>query len=436
MDGIPSGASEAYGVRNTAGSAGTVQTVEDGVNVYWDKDRYNTRWERPTNRHPLKNRWTTQGYERSRPYSQVSTQTPQIQETSFTGPVRGAEAPDLSTLGEGIRQRRPIQRQEQSDRSRNPIRQPTSERGSSQPYERFDQSGPTRETRINIPDISNAERVPLLGASSAASVGGIGGSASTVVGGIGAIAAAGALGYGTSKVVESIKEHGAVLPGTEYVGPGNPIREGPARHPTDQIARDHDIGYRDTLAEAKAKHWTEQKLAREIGKLDDTARNAFWNEYSTQGSWQSLVGSLGLKIKQGVEGQVGLIYPSLSGKNKCHIINLLQMKGPTGVDSMRDRDDTHGSNTIWHSCEEVYPLIIPFQVGTNNQQTQTTSTTYSLDPQLVKKHLQQILEEKYPEIKGKKTWSDKLLKISTKVCLKALLKALLINLFIQWLTRQ
>ena len=308
---LPSDPGPSYGIRRPYTHQTSVTTQEGDTTVHWDRERYNNRRTRPVNRHPLKNKWTSQGYNKTDSYSRVNTVRPTQAETSFTEPVRTVEETNLSTLGEGIRQRRPIQQQNTSDRPGNQVRRPTSSGRRGIPYERIPER-PT-ETRIDIGNLPNSEHLPLLPTAGNSA---LAGSATSLATGAAGIGIAAGVGYGVNRLVNSIRQDGAVLPGTEYVGPGNPIRIGPARHETDQIARDHDLQYEEVIARARKNHWSEQQFAREIDRLDKEARDRFWRVYSTQGSWQSLVGSLGLGIKNKVEQHTGVIYPSFSGKNE------------------------------------------------------------------------------------------------------------------------
>lgn len=284
-------------------------TTEDGHNVYWDREEYNRRNERPVNRHPLRNRWTQQGYTRSDPYSNTIRQRPvRIQETSFSETPRripGVEGSSTTRISQNIREEGSISEQSRAFESSSELRSTSIDRN---PY-----------TRIQI-ESGNSEFTPLLSGTSAGATATSGGTTAAGIATGGILGAVG-LGYGVHKATESIKEHGAVLPGTEYVGPGNPIREGPARHATDQAAREHDLGYTNVLKKAQKNHWTDDKFRREINKLDEITKNQFWSVYKNEGAWQALVGALGLRIKQAVESKTGVLYPSFSGTYKCLIIN-------------------------------------------------------------------------------------------------------------------
>lgn len=166
------------------------------------------------------------------------------------------------------------------------------------------------ETAIDIGQ-AFSETTPLLGS---------GATGASTAGGTGALGAvAGAVGgglvlAGTGTAVKSIYDHvsnkGAVLPGTDFVGPGNPIDPKPARSETDQIAKEHDVGYDNLLKRAQEEYLDEQTFREEVQKLDDTAIHRFEEEYRKSGTWQAFVGKFGLKAKRTLEAALGHpIYP-------------------------------------------------------------------------------------------------------------------------------
>lgn len=248
---------------------------------------------------------------------------------------------ETSFSTEGVRQRRPEQRFREQPRTRGGyerLNNPYNQRRLQSRRERIRQSRlqqqrdyeawqsesaaetvellPRRQDSHSV-DISSgsdtsASNLDLrLGANSAA--------ASSIPKGVAAVAGAGVAGLVGAVTVASLdssRDSGYTLPGTEYVGPGNPIKEGPARHGTDQVARDHDIGYRDVIANAKAGKWSEATFRSAIRALDVEASEAFWREYNTEGKWQALVGNLGLRAKVLAEDVVGQIYPSVPGKSR------------------------------------------------------------------------------------------------------------------------
>lgn len=266
--------------------------------------KYLDKYKPQTQYRPTQPRWR-QGYELSEGYRTQNLQVPNTAETSFTEGIRTPQEPNISSIGEGIRQRRPIQRQEGNNSSGNRLRASTT---------------PRTETRIDIPSTGSglgvsSETVPLLGAAAGNSV--LGGASTSGLGigaGIAGVGAAAGLGYAAKVATDYVDERGAVLPGSDYIGPGNPIYEGPAKSIEDQIARDHDLGYSEVLYRAQREKWPIERFNAEIGHLDETAFDAFWNRYSTAGDWKSLIGYLGLKGKHSLEYYTGTLYPQFSGK--------------------------------------------------------------------------------------------------------------------------
>lgn len=167
------------------------------------------------------------------------------------------------------------------------------------------------DTHIEIPSTFESESAPLLsGATTSASASSAFSAAQAAAG----IGAAIGTGFVVKKATDYVDEHGAVLPGSEYIGPFNPIKESPAQSIEDQIARDHDLGYSEVVRRAREEHWSIERFNAEIGHLDETAFNQFWERYSTAGDWKALVGYLGLRGKYALEHYTGKLYPSFPGK--------------------------------------------------------------------------------------------------------------------------
>jgi len=95
------------------------------------------------------------------------------------------------------------------------------------------------------------------------------------------------------------------LPGYNYLGPGNPLDSGTPVNKTDQIAEKHDWAY----------HYA--KSDSDIFKADHQAIQEFGNE-SGLGAF---LGKYGLEAKNLIEEKLigKSIYPSFSGKKKCHL---------------------------------------------------------------------------------------------------------------------
>ncbi len=159
------------------------------------------------------------------------------------------------------------------------------------------------EESIELADLS--ETTPLLeGAvdvgTAAAGVGEVAassGTTATVLGGLGAGvigATAGAAIY--NKVTSS----GATIPGTKYIGPGNPLDNGDPVSNADEDARQHDIAY---------------SKGGDVSEPDQLAINQFTDHFVDNPlDIPALAGSIGLRTKQFVEKKTGQIYPSVAGK--------------------------------------------------------------------------------------------------------------------------
>lgn len=177
-----------------------------------------------------------------------------------------------------------------------------------------------------------SETVPLLGTAAGGTVSGTSG----LVAGAGAIAGGLAAGGITASVVNRIKEKGAVLPGTDYVGPGNSISIDAPRHESDAIAKDHDVGYQEAVRTATA-HSTDalrgsqfETFKNTIRNLDESAIQKFKAHWDRDGKWQSLVGRWGLEAKQFLEDIFGhTLYPQFPGK--CGLLSPLPMNVIIGI---------------------------------------------------------------------------------------------------------
>lgn len=168
------------------------------------------------------------------------------------------------------------------------------------------------------------------------------------------------------------KKGGYTVPGHDYLGPGNTIGIDAPRSGADAIAKSHDVHYTNLIYQLRAGLVTEEEFIKEIQHTDKKHIEEFAEWYDTTGDWGAFIGKYGLGLKHWIEQQVGHLYPSVTGK--CHIINHLQMNDQIGLASTRGRDVMRGNSIIWHSCEEVYPLTIPFQEETKKSVgTQTAS---------------------------------------------------------------
>lgn len=254
------------------------------------------------------------GYESSNPYSTVSRTAAEarskvhrnLQESSFI---------------EAARERNPGLRERPSavERNQNPG-------NSEERIWNYDPSG-GRDIRINIPEAF--ETAPLLGGAATGSA--ITGSSIAT----GAAATAGALGLGalTATAINRIKEKGATLPGTDYVGPGNPINIDAPRSASDAIAKEHDINYKDLLDAANAGKITLKQFATVLDHFDNKAIQQFAENFHNSGEWQSFVGRWGLYFKNRIERVTGPLYPTFpTGKQWAANGKIyIRVKNPTGV---------------------------------------------------------------------------------------------------------
>lgn len=93
------------------------------------------------------------------------------------------------------------------------------------------------------------------------------------------------------------------FPGHRYLGPGNPVINGPPVDEDDRIAQLHDQAYERAGSDS------------DIRAADRIAIGRFASDFLTTGNWHSAVGAFGLGAKYLGESAVGVQYPSMSGKN-------------------------------------------------------------------------------------------------------------------------
>ena len=188
-------------------------------------------------------------------------------------------------------------------------RQNTWEQHEAEEETSFLENHPEAESSDTVIDLSGEDFVDFVTSASPTTVFGgvsttVGQGVATAVGeaasvGIPLFTAFGAA-YGIGKAINHIKKHGVTLPRSEYIGPGNPIRVGPARHPSDQVARDHDLAYQ----EISNKGLTGEEHSKAVWKADKEAINKFWNVYRQTGAFHSLVGAVGLELKHSFEKKI------------------------------------------------------------------------------------------------------------------------------------
>ncbi|KAL0120458.1 hypothetical protein PUN28_008284 [Cardiocondyla obscurior] len=221
-------------------------------------------------------------------------------ETSFSNPgsSRGTQGTDPSYTNQGIRQRRPVQRQGTSSSSRLPVH------GS---------NNPTGQINIDIGSVSDT--VPLLGTAGSTSLG-----SSGVVSGLASAGGALTLGGITAATVNRVLDKGAVLPGTDYVGPGNKINIDAPRHESDAIAKEHDIAYDRLYKGASASKNSEDEryaqFEKAIRSADKEAIQKFKSHWDRR-QVATLVGQYGLRVKGFLEDLFGHpLYPSFPERNE------------------------------------------------------------------------------------------------------------------------
>lgn len=168
------------------------------------------------------------------------------------------------------------------------------------------------DTRINIPE--SFETSPLLPGAASGGIASATGGASTLATAGGLVGAALGAGALTTSIANRYQNKGLVLPGTDYVGPGNKINIDAPRSGSDAIAKEHDIGYERIQALAARGDLTEREFAEHIEQLDTDAIRKFAEHFHTSGEWQSFVGRWGLYLKNRIEAVTGPLYPSFAGK--------------------------------------------------------------------------------------------------------------------------
>lgn len=238
-----------------------------------------------------------------------------------------------------------VQRNTAGIRERGNFRAQGTGHANSNQLRNYDSIGrPINGGQVNIPiesfDID--ESVPLLASANSAA-----GSAAGIGAGAGAIAGGLVLGAGTTALVNRIKSKGAVLPGTDYVGPGNPINIDAPRSAVDVIAKEHDIGYQDTEDRVAKGELSEDEFVRQIDFLDNRAIEQFAEQFKTGGEWQAFLGKYGLWLKNRIERVLGRpIYPQFSGKPWVAGKIFLLMKGLIGVICTRVKGVMRTNNII------------------------------------------------------------------------------------------
>ncbi|GFR06397.1 capsid protein VP1 [Trichonephila clavata] len=154
---------------------------------------------------------------------------------------------------------------------------------------------PGNDTVIDMSTVS--ETTPLL-ETAAAGAKGIGSALSVGTPGVlatGTLIGTG-LGIGIKKLVDRVSEKGAVLPGSEYIGPGNPMPIGAAKNKADQIAKSHDDDY-DKASKwrpsSKMPRFSDRMIHNKFEELvrtaDDKAIKLFYENFKDQLDIRSLM---------------------------------------------------------------------------------------------------------------------------------------------------
>lgn len=174
--------------------------------------------------------------------------------------------------------------------------------------------------------------------------------------------ALGGLLYG----IKRTQDKGLTLPGSDYIGPGNPINIDAPRNNADALAKEHDIQYTDIIARAQNGIIQRAQFIQEILNSDAKYSDYFMKDWNTHKDWNALIAAYGLKFKNLIEKKTGVIYPSFPGKClEINNISYIQRKETIGIRLTKDRKDTPLSNINWLALEEVFLLIILFQKWKN-----------------------------------------------------------------------
>lgn len=90
-----------------------------------------------------------------------------------------------------------------------------------------------------------------------------------------------------------------LYPGHNYLGPGNPLENGPTVDTADAIAKVHDYEYHNATTQ------------EDIFESDQRAVSQFANDFFHHPNFPSLAGALGLSLKTGIEKNLtGVLYPT------------------------------------------------------------------------------------------------------------------------------
>lgn len=100
-----------------------------------------------------------------------------------------------------------------------------------------------------------------------------------------------------------------LYPGHNYLGPGNPLENGPTVDNADKIAKAHDYEYHNATS------------AKEVFQSDEKAIRSFATDFVTSPNLPSAAGAVGLTAKHIFEKALGHpVYPA-TGKNVSEFLH-------------------------------------------------------------------------------------------------------------------
>lgn len=118
--------------------------------------------------------------------------------------------------------------------------------------------------------------------------------AGITAGAIGTGLAIGGVAIGAQALYKRTQKKGLVLPGSDFIGPGNTVPIGAAKSPADQVAKVHDVEYSNIIANnslSKEEHFK---------AVQDADRKAI-QDFANVPGLHARIGEYGLKAKASVE---------------------------------------------------------------------------------------------------------------------------------------
>lgn len=157
------------------------------------------------------------------------------------------------------------------------------------------------------------------------------------------------------------------LPGTNYIGPGNPVDRHPPLSSDDAIARDHDMAYSDYIAQGQDPYWS-------YSKADERARKKFGK------TWQGKLGHAFFTAKRFAwkagfirhlkEGPKHRIKPSLSHHSvpapRTLTSQFAAMSTTQGNNPHKAGQETPVDNipvTRFHPFDDTTQVYMPYYTG-------------------------------------------------------------------------